>query len=347
MVANATMKKASSLILRGLFCMQNNGETLKEFELINKFTSKMTEIPSQIEVKAYLSKITYSDFMMGYENTIVKRNDKFISNVTIDMLYQIYWLDITLSDLLLKYTLEIEKLLKAQLLTVISKFGDTPSRYLDKRKYTSRGGALHKIESYMQEDRDGIFKGFLDKHEIEYIPSWFLIQHLTFGMAINLFSILKPPHKKIIIDTIFSNVITPLPISEKKELLRSILAFALELRNKTAHGNKLLGIKFDEDINTLKKTFTKLGIETYLKKSNKGVIIANISNFIILILLFSNIPLFAVNMVNEFSYFFKQNSNEENNILSVLNKNTYDLLKKKKKDVDNIKKLFSILYKRK
>lgn len=344
MVAHATMKKTSSVMLRGLFCMQNNGKTLKKSELIEKFNSKMNEAPSEVEIKAYLSKITYSDLMMGYENTIIKEHDKFISNIDLDMLYQIYWLDITLSDLLLKYTLEIEKLLKAQLISVISNFGDTPERYLDVRKYTNKGGTLRKINQYILDDRDGLFGLFLNQHEITYIPSWFLIQHLTFGTSINLFSILKSPQKNQIVNSILSTAVGPLSNDEKKELVRSILAFALELRNKSAHGTKLLGINFVEDINTLNGMLSKLGIDKYLKKSSKGVIIANISNFVILVLLFSNIPLFAANMVNEFSYFFKQNSTDENNILTSINKTPYELFNVSKDDFYNIQKLFSILY---
>jgi abortive infection bacteriophage resistance protein len=328
--------------------MLNKGKKLKEAELISKTIDQFSNKPQRTEVKKYLENITYFDLVKGYKGTLLKNADNnFISGLGIDSLYQIHWLDITLNDLLLKYTLETEKHLKSQLISVVSDYGDKPSQYLDKVKYSIRGNAsvLYKIENDISADVDGYFREFKDRNETNDIPAWFLIQHLSLGRCINLYSVLNSFHKlKIATSFLESMPYKKINDEAKKRLVKTFLDFTLEVRNKAAHGNRLLNIDFQEDINGQSALLRKLELIEYFKISKNEVITSDISNFIIATLVLNNIPLFAINMVQEFTLFFSNNSAEENNMLQGLKINAYDLFKVDEDDLHRIEQFLNAQY---
>jgi abortive infection bacteriophage resistance protein len=328
--------------------MLNKGKKLKEAELINKTIEQFISKPQRTEVKKYLENITYFDLIKGYKGTLLKNTDNnFISGLGIDSLYQIHWLDITLNDLLLKYTLETEKHLKSQLILVVSNYGDTPSQYLDKVKYSIRSNTsiLYKIENDISADVEGRFKEFKDRNKTDDIPAWFLIQHLSLGRCIKLYSVLKPYHKLQIVKSFLESIsFNRIDDNAKKQLVKTFLDFTLEVRNKAAHGNRLLNIDFQEDINGQSTSLSKLALIEYFKKSKNGIISSDISNFIIATLILNNIPLFAINMVQEFTLFFSNNLADENNMLQGLKINAYDLFKVDKDDLHRIERFLNVQY---
>lgn len=321
--------------------MQNNGKALKRPELVQKVIEQFTETTDKNAVSKYLGDLPYYDLIKGYKNSQIKSADnKFIPGITIDVLYQIHWLDLSLNDLLLKYSLETEKHLKSQLIDILSGFGMKPDQYLDKRKYSSKSGVsiLSDLQHDIHDDlvNNGTYNQFCEEHGVVDLPAWFFIQHISFGRAIRLYSILKPAQKLNVANSFFPFSAN---IEKKKNLLKIFLDFSLEIRNKSAHGGRLANIDFTTNINSEHALLLEKNLKLYFKIDENNVIVPDISNFIVITFLLSNIPLFQVNMVNEFILFFETNSADDNNALSKIGMNAYSLFNIDPKDIERIKKM--------
>jgi abortive infection bacteriophage resistance protein len=322
--------------------MQNKKRySLKNRDLLDKALSQFTEQPEKKTLNIYLSNLPYYDLIKGYKNTILKnKNNKFIENLSVDILYHIHWLDSSLSNLMLKYSLETEKHLKAELSKIICNYGENYTRYLEPRFYNSRNSStLRKINEDINKNTK--FKNYIEKDGC--LPAWYLIQHLSFGRVVNWYSILRDDPKTQITKNFLDNPSRlALPLKDKKELFKSFLNYSLEVRNKSAHGNRILNINIQENIN--KNHIIKAGLSDYFKFDNKNqVVLSNIVNFIAITIILTSIPNFSMNMLNEFTSFFRVHSQEGNNVLSEINITVYKLFNI---DIDDLKRLNELIINR-
>lgn len=317
--------------------MQNNRNSLKDNELLDKAFSQFTEQPEKQVLRTYLSNLSYFDLIKGYKDTILKTEDnKFLNNLSVDILYHIHWLDLSLSNLLLKYSLETEKHLKSELSKIICNYGETPDQYLNPRFYRN-SSTIKKIRKDIDDDMDKKFSKFKERNNC--LPAWYLIQYLSFGRVINWYSVLNDAHKTRITTDFLDN---PSPLSlkpeYKKELFKSFLDYSLEVRNKTAHGNRVLNINIQENIN--KNCIENAGLSNYFKFNSSGrKVLPNIVNFIAITILLTGIPNFSMNVLNEFANFFAIHSQEETNVLSRINISIYELFDINNNDLERLKSL--------
>ncbi|HJE96535.1 MAG TPA: Abi family protein [Ligilactobacillus acidipiscis] len=319
---------------------------LNPSELISKTKGQFIEPPDDQKLALYLSNLPYYDLIKGYKKSKLKdANNQFLQNLDIDMLYQIHWLDLSLSNLLLKFSLETEKHLKSELSTVIAQYGNTPEQYLNQRYYKNTNSrTLGNIKDDIKNDMTGDFQKVKDSKGT--IPSWYLIQKLSLGRIINWYSILNAYPKKQVTSN-FLDMPKALHIrneQRKKALFKKFLDYILEVRNKTAHGQRILNIdiKTELDLTLLKEA----GVDKYFKlNSKKTTAISDISNFVAIIILLTNLSPFAVNVYNEFSTFFMNRKNEKNNPLNEINMDAYNLFDINEEDLTRILNLLKFRFK--
>ncbi|MGO2063373.1 MAG: Abi family protein [Latilactobacillus curvatus] len=312
---------------------------LNKQELINKTREQFTTTPTAQEVDTYLTNITYFDLIKGYKNTNLKENNVFIPGLTIDMVYHIHWLNLSLSNILLKCSLEVEKHIKSSMSEIIMNYGETFEEYLEPRHYkNSSSSTLSRLNKDLNDDIDNYYYNYLSKND--YVPSWLLIQHSTLGRVINWYSILKPPHKLAVAKKFLKDPIDSFNLKDeesKKQLVKSFFDYILEMRNTTAHGNRILNIIISE---TLQESLLKKArINQYFKHNDKGIVISDITNFITIVILLTDIPLFAVNIVNELIFFFESNSQSGQNPMYDLGIDMYKLFNISNEDFDRLKGL--------
>ncbi|MCP0886973.1 Abi family protein [Ligilactobacillus sp. WILCCON 0076] len=322
--------------------MQNRKQ-LNDIELLNKAFSQFANQPDKEALKVYLSNLSYFDLIKGYKKTILKTgNNKFLDNLSIDILYHIHWLDSSLSNLLLKYSLETEKHLKSELSKIICNYGESPKQYLRPTLYSNRNSSiLSKLNKDICNNPNSDIAEKFEKYKEKNgcLPAWYLIQHLSFGRIINWYSILKEAPKSQITQNFMDEPSRlNLKLEDKKELFKSFLNYSLEVRNKAAHGNRILNIKIRERIS--KNRITSAGLSDYFKLDANGrIVLSNIVNFIAITILLTGIPIFSINALNEFINFFAINSHEETDVLSKINITIYELFDINHDDLDRLKSL--------
>lgn len=336
------LQKGSQQIECGvLFCMQNK-PYLKNNELFQQIKSKLPNVNlSNEDIKRLLDNIPYQDLFKGYKNTKLKlKNGTFVRGMSLNLLYQIHWLDLSLSELLLKFSLETEKHLKAQLSNIVVNYGVDYEEYLSRFRYKNTSNkVLHKINEFIEADQDNYFS----KAKEEYsgcIPSWYLIHHLSLGQVINWYSILRPPAKQEIVNSFFSNDVrlTLNKSEDQKELFKSFLDYILEVRNKSAHGNKAIGLKLDTNLQN--RLIEQTPFSPYFKRNKEKIIVSDIYNFFVIVIALSGIESFSVNIINDVLYYFQYNSSREKNPLYSLGLTVYDLYNVNQ---DNLNKLIEFV----
>lgn len=306
--------------------MQNK-PYLKNNELYQQAKSRLPNSNlSTGEIKKMLNNISYQDLFKGYGNTKLKlSNGTFIKGMNLNLLYQIHWLDLSLSELLIKFSLETEKHLKAQLSNIVGNYGTDYEEYLNRFRYKNTSNkVLHKINEIIEVDQDNYFS----KAKKEYdgcVPSWYLIHHLSLGQVINWYSILQPPAKQEIVNSFLPNDIRlGLKKSEdQKALFKSFLDYILEVRNKSAHGNKAAGLVLNTNLQN--RLIEQTPFTSYFKRNESGVIISDLYNFFVIVIALSGLESFSVNVINDILYYFRHNSLNENNPLYSLRLTVYDL----------------------
>ena len=299
---------------------------LKKDKLIQQVKTKLPDKDTtSVEINQFLNNISYQDLFKGYQNTILKQNNgNFIKGINLDLLYQIHWLDLSLSEILLKLSLETEKHLKVQLANIIYGYGKDYPDYLHFRYYKNTSNkVLDKVKDFVDLDSEHYFNKARESFN-GCIPSWYVIYHLSLGQVINWYSILKPPAKKLMVNSFFdTDVRINLSDADQKQLLKTFSDYILEVRNKTAHGNKIAGIRLNTNLQN--RLIKQTPFSKYFEKNDSNVILSNIYNFFVIIIVLSKLEPFYINAVQTVVNYFKYNSSKENNPLSSLNITVYDL----------------------
>lgn len=317
--------------------------TLNQNKLIAKVRSQFLEPQSNTDVALYLQNISYYDLVKGYKNTPFKDiNNQFIKGIDINILYQIHWIDMSLGNLLLKFSLETEKHLKSVLSTIVTGFGNDPEHYLNERYYRNASTkVLDNVRAMISKDLDGSFA--IAQESFGTVPAWYAINKVSFGQAINWYARLRSPSKLQIAKSLLRPPIILSNLSEQDELdmLRSFLKYILEVRNKAAHGSRILNLDIQEIIQT--RWVKYAGIEEYFATKDNGQILRTIPNYLTIIMLLTDIPLFGINVLNETVTFLKTNSlpgaNPFPSQLSVTN--LYGI---SQNDIDRLKELLKMKF---
>ena len=203
-------------------------------ELINYLLSKGIIVSDKKDAIEKIEKYTYYSIVNTYKNVFKEKNGKYIDNVSFDDIYALFEFDKNLKNVILKYCLEIETVIKSIMANQISKvYGvkDYLSIYnLDDNINTNiKEKLLKKINDEIEKDYNvhTAITHYIDKYR--FVPPFVLVKILTFGVASSYYGVLKQSDRQAIAKYF--------KISDK--LLKQILKNLTTIRNIAAHSDRL------------------------------------------------------------------------------------------------------------
>ncbi len=207
-------------------------KTLKELIMLLK--DKGVIISNEEEALKKIKKYSYYSIVNTYKDVFKDTNGNYKKNVTFDEIFALYSFDKNIRYIFLKYTLEIEVIIKALLSeNIISKYGldnflvfenfdtnmskqsveDILNRIKD--ELSNQNGKHDAVTHYMQ--------------NYGFMPPYILTKILTFGELSKLYGILKQEDRQAISKEF--------KMSDK--LLKQILINLSMIRNICAHNDRL------------------------------------------------------------------------------------------------------------
>lgn len=277
----------------------------EQIQIISNRNVNITNSPFVIEV---LQSISYYTLMNGYKSSFLadSEGEKFKDGTTFNMIYTLHWIDISLSNLLFKYILVVEKSLKTKLSHLVGeKFGVSQSDYLFFRSYSnpngSRNGILTDIRGVINNSKENTSTYYYKKNK-NHVPPWIVVNDMTFGLTQKWYSILKGSDKERISEQFLSKY-NYLSIDQKKEIFRKSLEILRAFRNKAAHGNRIFNLNIREK---LPKTQVLLITKDMLSENefDSGIGESDLNAILLILIILINDPIILENLLFELNTFF-------------------------------------------
>lgn len=203
-------------------------------ELIDYLLSKGVAIADKKDALEKIERYTYYSIVNTYKNIFKDKNGNYIDNVTFDEIYALFEFDKNFKNIILKYCLEIETVIKSIMANQISKvYGIkdylNTSNWDDRINTDIKESLLKKINNEIEKDYNvhTAVTHYIDKYG--FVPPFVLVKILTFGVASSYYGLLKQSDRQAIAKYF--------KISDK--LLKQILKNLTTIRNIAAHSDRL------------------------------------------------------------------------------------------------------------
>ncbi len=202
--------------------------------LINYLSSKGVTVTDKKDFLGKIERYTYYSIVNTYKSIFKEPNGNYISNVSFDEIYALFEFDKNLRNIILKYCLEIEMVIKSIMANQISKVYGIKN-YLNTSNWDNsisddiKGDLFEKINIEIKKDYNvhTAVTHYLDKYG--FVPPFVLVKILTFGVASRYYGLLKQSDRQAIAKYF--------KISDK--LLKQILKNLTTIRNVAAHSDRL------------------------------------------------------------------------------------------------------------
>ena len=203
-------------------------------ELINYLLSKGVIVSNKKDALEKIERYTYYSIVNTYKNIFKDKNGNYINNVSFDEIYALFEFDKNLKNIVLKYCLEIETVIKSIMANQISKVYGIKD-YLNTSNWDNRintdikESLLKKINKEIEKDYNvhTAVTHYIDNYG--FVPPFVLVKILTFGVASSYYGLLKQSDRQAIAKYF--------KISDK--LLKQILKNLTIIRNIAAHSDRL------------------------------------------------------------------------------------------------------------
>ena len=203
-------------------------------DLIEYLSSKWVIISDKSDALQKIERYTYYSIVNTYKSIFKGEDGNYIDNVTFDEIYALFEFDKGLKNIILKYCLEIETVIKSIMANQISKVYGV-KEYLNTSNWDSsidddiKENLLNKINSEIEKDYNThtAVTHYIDKYG--FVPPFVLVKILTFGVASSYYGLLKQSDRQAIAKYF--------KISDK--LLKQILKNLTTIRNVAAHSDRL------------------------------------------------------------------------------------------------------------
>ncbi len=203
-------------------------------ELINYLLSKGVVISNKKDALEKIERYTYYSIVNTYKNIFKDKNGNYIEDVSFDDIYALFEFDKNLKNIILKYCLEIETVIKSVMANHISKVYGVKD-YLNTSNWDAsintdiKENLLKKINNEIEKDYNihTAVTHYIDKYG--FVPPFVLVKILTFGVASSYYGLLKQSDRQAIAKYF--------KISDK--LLKQILKNLTTIRNVAAHSDRL------------------------------------------------------------------------------------------------------------
>ena len=203
-------------------------------ELIEYLISKNVIINDKEQALKNIEKYSYYSIVNGYKRVFKDENNNYKTNVTFEEIFALYEFDKNIKAIFLKYTLEIEVIIKSLIANTLSeKYGIQDYLKLENFDENVNENFINKlIESIKNEIDDNYNKHTAIKHykdTYNFIPPFVLTKILTFGVISRYYGLLKQSDRQ--------NISKYFRLSDK--LLKQILVNLTMVKNISAHSDRL------------------------------------------------------------------------------------------------------------
>ena len=203
-------------------------------ELLDYLEDKNVIIENRKSALKKLEKYTYYSIINSYKYTFKNCNNDYLPNVTFDEIYALYEFDKNLKLIMLKYSLEVETVIKSLIANHISSVYGIDS-YLNINNLDNnissktRRNLLSKIKKEIKHNY-GVHLAITHyKDKYGFVPPFVLTKILTFGVISSYYGLLKQSDRQILAKKF--------KISDA--LLKQILRCLTNVRNICAHNDRL------------------------------------------------------------------------------------------------------------
>ena len=203
-------------------------------QLIDYLISKKVNVINKEEAIKKIEKYTYYSIVNSYKFNFKDSNNNYLPNVSFDEIFALFEFDKNLKYIILKYTLEIETIIKSLMANQISKnYGLinylTIDNLDDNAQIETKEKLINKINEEINHNYNihSAITHYKDKYG--YIPPFVLMKILTFGVTSRYYGLLKQKDRQ--------KIAKYFKISDK--LLKQILKNLTSIRNIAAHSDRL------------------------------------------------------------------------------------------------------------
>ena len=207
---------------------------MKNEDLINYLISKKLVINDQEKALRNIEKYSYYSIINGYKSVFKDKSNNYKPNAPFEEIFALYEFDKNIKAIFLKYTLEIEVIIKSLMANALAeKYGI--EEYLNVNNFDENANkdfVNSLIESIKKEIDDNYNKHSAITHYIDtykFVPPFVLTKVITFGAISRYYGLLKQSDRQ--------SVSKYFKLSDK--LLKQILVNLTMIRNICAHSDRL------------------------------------------------------------------------------------------------------------
>ena len=234
------------------------GGIMKEYknneELIDYLISKNVIVNDKKLALKNIEKYSYYSIINGYKAVFKDKNNNYKENTSFEEIFALYEFDKNIKAIFLKYTLEIEVVIKSLMAnTLAEEYGVEDYLKLENLDENANEDLINDfIEKIKKEIDDNYIKHPAIKHykdTYNFVPPFILTKILTFGAVSRYYSLLKQSDRQ--------KISKYFKLSDK--LLRQILINLTMVRNISAHSDRLFNYrnKYDISFKNIEKDYNR------------------------------------------------------------------------------------------
>ena len=230
-------------------------------ELLDYIISKGVSVNNKEDALNKIKTYSYYSIINTYKDVFKNSNNEYKKNVSFDEIYALFEFDKNLRSIFLKYSLEIEMILKSLLAeTISSRYGIKD--YLVKKNFddtvneTTITESINVIEEEInkQNGKHEAVTHYID--EYGFVPPFVLTKILTLGELSRLYAILKQSDRQ--------SISKNFKLSDK--VLKQIIVNMTMIRNICAHNDRLFSFhsKFRISFKYIQKNYNVKSVNIYM-----------------------------------------------------------------------------------
>lgn len=261
-----------------------------------------------------LQSFSYYTIVNGYKDVFLtkktsnNKKDTFEEKTTFSMLYQVHWMDLSLGNILFKYTIAVEKKLKTQIAYLCGeKFGILEKDYLDEENYSNQRYHKGRYRNFINASKNKATNSDISlkhyKASENNIPPWIMSKAISFGSAVNWYTCFKFDHKLSILSA-FNFPSGELTTEEQLIFFNNCIQQVYKYRNLTAHGNRTLAFKVPHEHKLLVKHLEYVQYDSFFKKNARLENLGDIFSIMMCIMILINDRYVLLNFLKELDNFF-------------------------------------------
>ena len=229
-------------------------ESKNNKELIDYLISKNVIVNDRELALKNIEKYSYYSIINGYKAVFKDENSNYNANTSFEEIFALYEFDKNIKAIFLKYTLEIEVIIKSLMSnTLAEEYGVEDYLKLENFDDNANEELVNAfIEKIEKEIDDNYIKHPAIKHykdTYNFVPPFVLTKILTFGAISRYYSLLKQSDRQ--------KISKYFKLSDK--LLRQILINLTMVRNISAHSDRLFNYrnKYDISFKNIEKGYNR------------------------------------------------------------------------------------------